>query len=231
MKRFEHIVQTLPINIQDNEKYSDIIEFVVVDFIIDGDRRLQNFIQNNFKKELESGYLKYFSTTKMKYFHMSTCKNTAHRLSTGEILVNLDADNYTGKHGGKVVLDIFKNNKRDIFLHQMYQPISGNFGRISYYRESFFGIGGYDESFLPTGMQDIDLMRRLHKLRIKKIKFGSEIFSHTIKNSPKEKIRNTNNILGSKAMRNRNRKKSRENISNGKLIANQDKEFIGIYPL
>ena len=50
-------------------------------------------------------------------------------------------------------------------LHQ-WSGISkdGTYGRISCHRDTFYQLGGYDESFLPMGYQDHDLMMRFRLL-------------------------------------------------------------------
>lgn len=114
--RLYQIKKTLPQNLEDNRRLQEIVEFVLVDFgSTDG---LRKWISDNFKHEIRSGYLKYFYTEEMVYWHASIAKNTAHMLAQNDILVNLDCDNYTGSNGGWFVILQFIKNDGPMFLHQ-----------------------------------------------------------------------------------------------------------------
>lgn len=162
LKRLTQIQMSLPQNLQDNLKYQDRIEFVVVDF---GTPGLYEWIYANFKWALANGYLRYLRTDKMPHWHASIAKNTSHKIARGDILVNLDCDNFTGANGAEHILKIFQKYGNDILFHQ-WSGISkdGTYGRISYHRKTFFKLGGYDESFLPMGYQDHDIIMRFQTL-------------------------------------------------------------------
>ena len=96
MNRLNQIKETLPQNLRDNILFNEKIEFIVVDFATPG---LQQWIKSEFEEELRSGYLKYYYTEELRYWHASIAKNTAHLLANNDILVNLDCDNYTGYNG------------------------------------------------------------------------------------------------------------------------------------
>ena len=110
---------------------------------------------------METGYLRYVRTNNLPFWHASIAKNTSHKIARGNILVNLDCDNFTGKRGAEHILRVFQKYGNHILFHQ-WSGISkdGTYGRISYHRNTFFRLGGYDESFLPMGYQDHDIIRR-----------------------------------------------------------------------
>lgn len=91
LDRFNQISCTLPANLEDNRKHAEIVEFVVVDFIKDNKGELWDFVKKSFADDLKSGYLKYFSSHKMPYFHASIAKNTAHRLAKARYWLTLMA--------------------------------------------------------------------------------------------------------------------------------------------
>lgn len=231
--RLHQICRTLPANLEHNRRHKDFIEFVVVDFIQDNNFELWTFVKENFAEDLESGYLKYFSTRKLPYFHASIAKNTAHRLALGKILVNLDCDNFTGPNGGGVVLDLFAKS-RNIFLHQSSEEsdgyLYGNVGRIGYRRKDFMAIGGYDQLMLPMGAQDHDLIARLEAYGKKKISFDSAEFNRAIPND-KEYLHKATGIMDYAVMDSLNKKMSRYNIENNRIVANQNLRVIGIHPM
>jgi len=226
MNRFWQIKHTLVKNLKDNEEDKDIVDFVLVDF--NSQDGLKDFVLNNFKKELEEGYLKFYFTEELQNWHAPIAKNTPHRLAKGDILVNLDADNYTGYRGGKFLLDKYKSNDRNIFIHQG-QGIygKGNSGRVSYYKEDFMKIGGHNEIFLPMGHLDGDVINRLVATGIKRVNVPNNKYNDAIKNNKNDSIENCNSKYTWKQMCRYNTLLSRNNIKNNILIANEGKE-IGI---
>ena len=65
---------------------------------------LQEWVVENFEKEINEGYFEYYYTEELKEWHASVAKNTSHMLSYHDIVVNLDCDNYTGLNGGMFVI-------------------------------------------------------------------------------------------------------------------------------
>ena len=226
MNRFHQIKKTLIENLKDNEEDSHLVDFVLVDF--NSQDGLKDFVLTNFKKELEEGYLKYYFTEELKDWHGPIAKNTPHRLAEGDILVNLDADNYTGYRGGKFLLDIYESNERDVFIHQGQNIFGkGNSGRVSYYREDFMLLGGHNEEFLPMGHLDGDIISRLVASGTRRINEPEDKYNNTIKNTKEETIKYCNSEHTWREMCQYNMKLSKENINQNKLIANVDK-IIGI---
>jgi hypothetical protein len=218
--RFHQISQTLRKNLDDNRLHQEWIEFVLVDFgSTDG---LRNWVPDNFKDDLLSGYLKYYYTEELPFWHASIAKNTAHGLATHEILVNLDCDNYTGYHGGQFVIRQFLQN-RNIILHQFGGYLyDGTYGRIAVLKKYFDCIGGYDESFGPMGYQDTDMIERLKRTGLEYRYEGDIRFCRAILNTKEEGLAYTNISMDYETMVFLNRRKSAENINNGRLIANTD---------
>lgn len=161
--RLAQIKETLPKNLADNSLDQTRIEFVLVDF--GSDEEAVEWILSDFREELASGYLKFFTCNQLDKWHAPKAKNTSHRLSSGKILVNLDGDNFTGYRGGMFVYNAFMAATHDICLWQ-YSGDShdGSFGRIAASRDAFFAVGGYNEEFLEMGFQDRDLVNRLEMI-------------------------------------------------------------------
>lgn len=161
--RLHQVKETLPKNLADNRLDQSKIEFVFVDF--ESQEDLGDWLMTEFAPELTSGYLKFFLCKGLDKWHSPKAKNTAHRLSSGKILVNLDGDNFTGYRGGMHVYNGFMSSPYDICLWQ-YSGDSqdGSFGRIAASRDAFFSLGGYNEEFLEMGFQDRDLVNRLEMI-------------------------------------------------------------------
>jgi hypothetical protein len=134
------------------------IEFVLVDFDTPG---VREHVEKHFREELSSGYLRYFHCAQLPYWHAPLAKNTSHRVATGDILVNLDCDNFTGPRGGRFVMNLFEQFGMDTLFHQKNPDTDeANWGRIAMSRASFHKLGGYAEDLMPAGGQDWDLLAK-----------------------------------------------------------------------
>lgn len=209
--RLWQIKRTLPRNLNNNRDLKSKIEFILIDFgSTDG---LGSWIKNEFKSELKEGYLKYIFTERLSAWHASIAKNTAHLFASGKIVTNLDCDNYTGKDGGRFILNCFQKHEYPIMVHQFSGNFKdGSFGRISLNREVFLSIGGYDEQFFPMGFQDLDLLVRLWLIGIKYIPIKNRNFNKAIPNTKKESIALCNSDLDYLEMNWHNRCLSLQNV-------------------
>jgi hypothetical protein len=204
-------------NLEDNRSDSGDVEFILVDF--DSKDGLKDCVKDTFENELKSGYLRYYYTNKLPYWHASIAKNTAHYLAKNEILVNLDCDNYTGYRGGRFVIEQFENDS-NIVLHQFGKYGDGSYGRIAMMKKYFDEAGGYDESFEPMSCQDADLIARLQIFGLKYLRINHQEYCKAETNTKEESIINTNSAKSWEEMERINRKKLSENIRKGNYIAN-----------
>ena len=219
MNRLHQIKETLPQNLKDNDLFRGQVEFVVVDFSTQG---LQEWIKSEFREELSSGYLKYYYTEELPHWHASIAKNTAHLLAQNDILVNLDCDNYTGYKGGWFVICQFLRYGMNIVLHQGSGiSFDGSYGRISLWRNNFIAVGGYNESFEPSGYQDVDLMYRLIGNGCQYLVIKDRTYNKAIYNTKDEDIMYTKSLYSTWwEMNYHNYILSQENIKNGLIVAN-----------
>ena len=127
MNRLHHLKKTLPQNLEDNIGYPKI-EFVVLDYSSkDG---LSDWIYDKMSSYVEKGILKFYRTDKPESFVHSHAKNAVSKLATGEVLCNIDADNYTGLDFAHFVNKCFLKND-NIFLHSASTYTKkDNLGRI-----------------------------------------------------------------------------------------------------
>src|SRR4051794_18097701 len=103
MNRLHHIQKTLPVNLKENDDSG--INFILLDY--NSNDGLEEYIRYNFYQEIKSGKLVYYRYKQALSFHRSHSKNMAFRLADGDILCNVDADNYAGPSFGKFVQDTF----------------------------------------------------------------------------------------------------------------------------
>ncbi len=155
--RLEHLKQTLPQNLADNADYPNI-EFVILDYNSrDG---LGDWIQKNYADEIESGRIRYVHYPEPEHFQLAHAKNMAHRMATGDVLVNLDADNYTGLGYAHWANERFTANQDIIIrpgLNHHHTSGSGPVrGRIAIHRDHFMKLHGYDERITSWGQHGGD---------------------------------------------------------------------------
>jgi len=182
--RFWQLKDTLPKNLEVVRNVSGA-DLVIVDFGGQDSGDIQNFIESEFSFDCLSGKLKYFRLTQpWTKFHMASAKNSAARLSRGDFIFSLDADNYITQLDIQVISEHFQA-KPDSILHQTTGPApmlhdtwkpyelfekssyhgnkltwDGTSGRIGTSRKTFDAINGYNENFVGLGMDDIDFLIR-----------------------------------------------------------------------
>lgn len=191
MNRAEHIKKTLSKNIRDNAEYPDL-EFVLLDYNSSDD--LQEWVFKNFKDEIESGRLIYYQTKKPKYFHMANAKNIAHNLASGDIVCNLDADNYLGKDFAFYINIIMQNDVDIIGVHQRsykYIPahLSDCGGRIFLTKDNFMKLGGYNEDFIGWGYEDTEFKERAFIMGLKKEEIP-RVFLNSVSHDDTMRVKN-----------------------------------------
>lgn len=218
MNRLFHLKETIEQNIQDNAAYPNI-EFVLIDY--NSQDGLEEYVKENLMPYIDKGILNYYKTYEPKKFHMSLAKNLSHALAKGEVVCNLDGDNFAGKDFAFYLNYLF-NTKGENNIYQFFKrPFWGTVGRLCLHKEKFFKLGGYDESLLPVGHDDIDLVNRSRKMGMNFEQTQIENFLKYLSNTTKEKSENaTDTDEDYYSITHVNIEKSNENIRNGKLVAN-----------
>jgi glycosyltransferase involved in cell wall biosynthesis len=162
MGRLEHVVQTLPLAVSQNPERD--VEFVLVNYNSrDG---LHEWVQREMRREVDTGRLKYVFLNWPTEFHMAHAKNVSHRAASGEILVNVDADNFaTHAYVGAVRAAFAEGNQIVRFDRKDQRIRGGGSGRIAIDRGLFDRLTGYDETMRGWGYEDTDLVERAKLLR------------------------------------------------------------------
>lgn len=179
MNRLEHIKSTLPTNLslikEFNIKYQDkhIFELSLCNY--DSKDNLTEYIETEFKTDIENGILVYNIVYNKQFFNPSHAKNIAHKKSNGDILINIDADNYLTDLFIYKLISLFENNLDILTIGYDDKINSGAYGRICISRDNFYKLGGYFENFIGYGLQDYDLVERGKKyLNLKEYIFEKE---------------------------------------------------------
>jgi hypothetical protein len=237
MDRLQNLKETLPKNIEDNKNYNNL-EFVLLDY--NSSDGLEEWVKNNMMEHINSGRLVFYRTTEPKYFDMSHSRNIAFKVATGEIVNNLDADNYTFNDDIKSQI---KNVSRGEKIHnhefcwaEYINKIANEcqekvlfakgkqlrHGRIGFFKKEFLELGGYDESLEGYGYDDEDLVHRSSKLGFTLYKWGGSYIKR-IHTSQKEK--NQHLKVKHDKTQGINTIISENNIKNGIFVANQGKHW------
>jgi hypothetical protein len=220
MGRLKHLKETYLQNIHNNSEYGNV-EFVLVNF--NSQDGLHEWAMDNLSSYITEGIVNYFYTKDPEYFHMSKAKNLAHRLATGDILVNLDADNFLGKNHAFYLNYLYKNDTSGKKVFRFTKPdmrFYDTSGKIALRKSEFYAVGGYLEDLLPYGEEDLDLLYKLSDI-------GCEIeiidvvnFLRTVKHSTKDRSKNLGYTKQIHEMRALNRQ-----IIKGKLLKQKNSPF------
>jgi hypothetical protein len=166
--RAYHLARTLPRNLADNPTG----KFVLVDYNDQGG--LLDYLKASHAKDIASGQLVVYSHREPGPFRMAHAKNMAHRcgmMEGGDVLVNLDADNYAGEGLAEYVAQQFQRfSSKDAYLWSRMvkegpdRTPRGINGRIAVTAQAFTKVGGYDEQFRVWSPDDKDFNLRLQRL-------------------------------------------------------------------
>lgn len=160
--RLEHLQQTVLANLEDNKHYPNL-EIVILNYAC-SNPETERWVKKHLARFIESGRVNYYFYPDTKTFDYSHAKNLAHRLATGEIICNVDADNFTGP--GFAEFCSAQLADKHSFLSGPRDG-RGLGGRIALRREHFYQTGGYDERIVDWGGCDYELTLRLGRLALK----------------------------------------------------------------
>lgn len=164
--RTPHLETTLPLNLQNNPQAKVIlINYNTHDHLVD-------YLAAKHMPDIDSGRLVVFTYADVGPFKMAHAKNLSHRLAMREgcnLLVNMDADNYTAPGFDQHVLE---NLTDGVFLwpnlERLKVKAEGAFkglnGRIGVTQKAFLKAGGYDEKYKTWSADDKDFDARLRRL-------------------------------------------------------------------
>lgn len=142
----------------------------------------------------------------------------------GNIVLNVDADNYTGKGFADYI-----NRLADIAPEKAFFAKGKRMmhGRIGMYKNEFLDIGGYNEDFCGYGFDDHDLMTRAMNSGYKLMWWAGVSpadFTGRIKTPRLKVCENMENKNWHETERN-NKLLSVANLASGKLVANIGKNW------
>lgn len=221
MNRLFHLKETYLLNIK-NTSYENK-EFILLNY---GSKdNIDDWAKINLNKFIKEKVVKYYKTTEPKYWVAAHAKNIAHKLASGDILVNLDCDNFLVENYCEYLIDLFKEN---VIVASDYCDNEGNIGTcglIASKKEHFYSVNGYDESFMVGwGMDDTNFQYRCRMKNNLKLIVQNRKYNKCIPHSDDIRVSNceNKNII-------QTRKISENNLyklaNEKKYIANKNKEW------
>ncbi len=168
MNRLDHLKQTLPKNIKDNIGYGNV-EFLVLDY--NSSDGLEEWVETEMKEYINNGILSYYKTTQPTFFHRSHSRNMLLKHATGDILCNVDADNFIGSFFASYVNKQFTQDPSILLAIDVIKQAkhAQAHGKFCAWKEDFLSVTGYDESMDSYGYEDIDLYNRIELLGRKRV--------------------------------------------------------------
>jgi len=165
--------------------------FVLLDY--NSKDEIKSWVTNDLKKYIDMGILKFYSTSEPETFHRSHSRNVVMKLATGDIICNLDADNYLGKDFAFFINYQFSFSG-NMFLTSAFAD--GSTGRVCMKKDDFLAVKGYDERMSGWGFEDDDLYNRLSQSGLQNIKFRNPEFVEFIWHDVAESFENDLNVTG-----------------------------------
>lgn len=183
--RLHQIKETLPYNLNSNQ-HPDV-ELVILDYwSSDG---LEEWMKDNHSLDIEKGKIKYYKLVNpIDIFILTHAINIAFKAAEGEIVCNVDADNFTGKEFGAYLIDFFNKPK-------MIGASNGGYGlsgRKAFWRQDFIEIiGGYDEDLrYGWGFDEWDIQVRSERLGFEIHYFDNLAEGSYIHHNDEERMKN-----------------------------------------
>jgi hypothetical protein len=185
--RVEHLERTLPKNLGDNVQ-SRNLKFIVLAY---GDNEPRRYLGHpDFGNLIDGGRLVLYEFPEGETFRMAHAKNMAHRcgmLEGADILVNVDADNFTGPGFASYVANQFQKHKYSFLWSRMIRSgpdrlPRGISGRIAVTKDAFLKAGGYDEQFQAWSPDDKDFNLRLRRLGYQGIEIENQYLNAILHN-------------------------------------------------
>lgn len=161
MNRLFHLKQTILKNIEHAKTYSDV-EFVLLDY--NSQDGLEEWVKENLSDHIKSGIVKFYQTKEPKYWFAAHAKNIAHKMATGDILVNIDSDILIPEGFCEYIRDLFSSGHRVVMSFESSDPYGhdGCAGIVGAQKEDFYSVNGYDESIsLGWGYDDMNYQFRV----------------------------------------------------------------------
>lgn len=161
--RLHHLKVTLPHNLKYIEE--NISELCVLAY---NDPTVKVFLEEKYKEYLDNGMIKVrevndgYIPKDGSSFACGYVKQHSHNMGSGEILFNLDADNFIDDELMKKLEDLKEN--QILIIDPRTNAPDGRSGRIGIYRKNYYLLGGYRDK---GRSDDVDFCTRAVFMRLR----------------------------------------------------------------
>ena len=155
MGRTYDLKRTYIKNIADNLDYPNV-EFVLLNYNSKDD--MDEWVKRYLSPFIEDGIVNYYKTTEPEFYEMGHSRNVQGKLAQGDIINNVDADNYCGFGFADAINKLAELQPTNAVFCKGKRMMHGRFGM---YKDEFLKYGGYDEDLTGYGYDDHHLMNRV----------------------------------------------------------------------
>lgn len=211
--RLDYLRRTLPANVRNAHPN---IELVILNY--GSTDQMDAWMKANFRAEIEAGTIAYYRSAGQTYYDSAHSKNCGARLSTGDVVCNIDADNFAEREFQDYLFEKFSDPALDMLFNL---HVDGRTGRLALRKRSFEKVGGHNEEMKGYGSDDVDLRDRVTASRMKVLAGRLELYE-AIHNQSKAGDYVLADTIESDR---RNQEMMVKNIRAGRLVANQGKHW------
>lgn len=155
--RLSHIKKTLISNLEIIKQY-DFAEIVLLNY--NSDDEIDDYIKSKCMNYIKNKNLIYAKEDKAIYFEPSRSRNLSFLVSNGDVICNVDADNYIHTDFPNYLYHEFKNRIYPTLVHSNNNYNKNSWGRMAFFKKDFINLGGYDEDMEGYGGEDYDFFVR-----------------------------------------------------------------------
>lgn len=192
MNRLHDLKETYIKNINDNKDYANL-EWLLLDYnSTDG---LEQWAKKNLSQYIESGKVVFYRTEQPSYFHPNHSRNVSFRLATGDLIANVDSDNFTKKCYAR------RLNQCASVAEEKLLIVPDNFmkfgssrmklkGRFCLYRKDIERLRGFDEDLDEGfGNDDLNFVFRAMNDRFTLVRFEETFTDRRIETTNSDRVK------------------------------------------
>lgn len=174
--RLPHLQKTVLENLENNRDYP-YFELVLLNNNCPNPDT-ENWVRRELSEHIASGRVSYYHYSDTDTYKFAHAKNLAYRLAKGDILCNVDADNFTGPGFAAYIAAHLQDGHSFVTGPRDGRGLAG---RMAIRREHYELSGGYDERIVDWEGDDFEFTSRLERLGLKRRTIHRERFLRSIR--------------------------------------------------